>query len=69
MTATIAQQRWLDPQGAAVYASVSLRMIWRWFEEGKLTAHRPTGQRKVLIDRHELDALIMASAEKKSQQE
>jgi excisionase family DNA binding protein len=61
-TAPPALQRWLDPQGAARYASVSLRMIWRWIEQQRLTVHRPTA-RKVLIDRLQLDALIEDSAE------
>lgn len=59
------ESRWLTPQGAAVYASVSLRMMWRWIAEGRVTVHRPS-QRKVLIDRAELDRMIADSAERKS---
>jgi excisionase family DNA binding protein len=61
-------KRWFDPQAAAVYTSVSIRMIWRWIEEGRLTPHRPT-PRTILIDRLQLDALIESSAEPRNSEQ
>jgi excisionase family DNA binding protein len=53
--------RYLDYRGAARYSDLSETTLRRLIESGKLRAYRPTGERKVLIDRTELDELIQAS--------
>ena len=55
--------RFLGVVAAAVRVSVSTETIRRWVRAGRLTAHRPIGE-KILIDLHELDALILASADR-----
>jgi excisionase family DNA binding protein len=55
--------RWLSPAAAAAYASVSVRVIYRWLEDRRLTPYRPTpGRQRVVVDREELDRMILASA-------
>ena len=56
---------WLSIDEAAEYANLSPATIRRMLQAGKLTAHDPCegkGRRgKILIDRHQLDAVIRAS--------
>ena len=52
--------RWLSIQGAATYASLSEASVRRLLSGGKLTAHRPC-KGKVLVDRHQLDALVVSA--------
>jgi excisionase family DNA binding protein len=54
--------RWLTTDGAAAYSTMSRNSIRRMIEMGALRAHRPRPGR-ILIDRHELDAAIQASAD------
>ncbi len=54
------QQRWLTVAGAATYSSLSQKTIRRLVEAGKLHAYRPVAGR-LLVDRGQLDAAIMAS--------
>jgi excisionase family DNA binding protein len=58
--ADIHDRRFLSIEGAAHYSSTSISTIRRWLREKKLRPHRPN--RKVLIDRAELEQLILASA-------
>jgi excisionase family DNA binding protein len=52
--------RWLSVEQAANYAALSVESLRRLLAAGKLTAYRPRPGR-VLIDRRELDALILGS--------
>ncbi len=52
--------RFLSVQGAADYASLSDVSIRRFLSAGKLTARRPC-KGKVLIDRHQIDSLVMSA--------
>ena len=54
-------KRWLTVANAAEYADLSEESIRRLIAAGKLTAHRPVKGR-VLLDRHELDDVIRATA-------
>jgi excisionase family DNA binding protein len=49
-------RRFTSVEGAATYADVSQRTIWRWIHRGILPAHR-VGPRLVKIDVNDLDAL------------
>ena len=58
--------RWLGLAQAAVYSSVTAQTLRNWEKLGKLTLHRvsPAGTRgRVLIDREELDSLIVSYAQ------
>jgi excisionase family DNA binding protein len=46
---------------AARYSGLSEMTLRRLVDAGKLRVYKPTGQRKVLLDRWELDALIQSS--------
>ena len=64
MAASAAEvKRWFSLAEAAAYCGLSDETLRRMTKAGKLTAHRPTGARRVLLDRQELDELIQASAE------
>ncbi len=52
--------RWLSIAAAAAYSGLSVSTIRAWLREGRLRPHRPS--RRVLVDREQLDGLIMASA-------
>ncbi len=57
--------RWLSLKGASIYAGICSQTIRNWAKAGHLTLHNVTlmGSRgRVLIDRHELDALIESYA-------
>jgi excisionase family DNA binding protein len=54
-------QEFLDPQRAAQFCSVSLTTLRRWITTGKLRVFKPA-ERKILISRSELRAMIEASA-------
>ena len=47
---------------AARYSGLSEMTLRRLVEAGKLHVYRPTGSRKVVFDKAELDALIRGSA-------
>jgi excisionase family DNA binding protein len=53
-------RRFLSLTEASLYSSLSLSTLRRLVEGGKLSRYRPTG-RRVLLDRQELDRLILAS--------
>lgn len=55
------EQRWLNFGEAARYSGISAESLRRLVRAGRLRVFRPT-ERKVLIDRAELDAFIEASA-------
>jgi excisionase family DNA binding protein len=52
--------RFLGIEAAAAYCGLSAKSIRRLIAAGKLTAHRPV-RGKVLLDRQQLDALILNS--------
>ena len=54
-------QRWLNYADAAKYCGLSPSTLRRLVEARKLQVYRPS-ERKVLLDRVELDSLILASA-------
>lgn len=58
--ASKANRRFVGVGGAAEHASLSCESIRRLLAAGKLTALRPVRGR-ILIDRRELDAVILAS--------
>jgi excisionase family DNA binding protein len=53
--------RFLSIQQAAVYSSLSRDTIHRMLRDGRLTRLRPVPGR-VLVDREQLDALVLGSA-------
>ena len=55
--------RFLDIGAAAAYASLSRDSIRRLIDRGDLTPHRPV-RGKILIDREELDRLILGSTDR-----
>lgn len=57
------QSRWLSVVSSARYADISAESIRRLISAGKLTAHRVI-RGKILIDRVELDSLILAATAK-----
>ena len=61
-------QRYLSYADAARYSGMSEQTLRRLVEAGRLRAYRPTGQRKVVFDRVELDALIQGSMDQSSEQ-
>jgi excisionase family DNA binding protein len=58
--AALVAKRYLSVADAAIYASLSPDSIRSLLNTGKLSGLRPVGGR-VLIDRRELDALLLAS--------
>ncbi len=54
------QARYMSVQSAAAYTDLSPDSIRRMLERGDLTALRPV-RGKILIDRQELDAVILGS--------
>jgi excisionase family DNA binding protein len=60
-SATQEVTRFLSIDAAARYASLSAQSIRRWISAGRLKAHRPGG--KILIDRQELEDLILHSGD------
>lgn len=54
-------QRFLSIASAAAYCDLSEDSLRRLIERGDLTPHRPV-RGKILIDRQQLDALILGSA-------
>ncbi|NLS97425.1 MAG: helix-turn-helix domain-containing protein [Planctomycetaceae bacterium] len=54
-------QRFYSIASAALYCDLSEDSLRRLIERGDLTPHRPV-RGKILIDRHQLDALILGSA-------
>jgi excisionase family DNA binding protein len=67
MTRTIAPAslvaRYLSYPEAASYSGLSTSTIRKLVGENKLAAYKPTGSRKVLLDRHQIDRLIEGSRE------
>jgi excisionase family DNA binding protein len=56
-------RRWLSAREAADYSTLSLPAVRKLLRERRLKAYRPSSAgRRVVIDREELDALILASA-------
>jgi excisionase family DNA binding protein len=47
------------------YSGLSVMSLRKLTTSGRLRACRPTGARKVLLDKEELDALILDSAQQK----
>jgi excisionase family DNA binding protein len=56
----VVRARFLAVTAAATYSGLSEETIRRWLRSGRLTAYRPN--RRVLVDREQLDRLILASA-------
>jgi excisionase family DNA binding protein len=56
-------QRYLSYADASRYSGMSEQTLRRLVDSGRLKVYRPTGGRKVVFDRHQLDELIQASAE------
>jgi len=56
-------QRFMGVQSAAAYSDLSTDSIRRLIERGDLTAHRPVRGR-VLVDRLELDDVILAATDR-----
>lgn len=54
--------RWLRPDQAARHCKVSRRTIERWQARGLITTYKPAGGRLVLLDREELDRVLLDSA-------
>lgn len=53
-------KRWFGVANGAAYCDLSEESIRRLLSSGKLTAHRPV-KGKILIDRNELDSLILGA--------
>jgi excisionase family DNA binding protein len=49
-------------RAAASYSEMSVATLRKLVEDGRLKAYRPTGSRKVVFDRGEIDRLIHDSA-------
>jgi excisionase family DNA binding protein len=62
VTAAEIGQRYFDYPAAARYTGMSPSTIRRLHETGRLHAYKPTGARKTLFDKQELDDLIRKSA-------
>ena len=58
-------QRYLPYSAAARYSGMSEMTLRRLVDDGRLQAYRPTGGRKVVFDRLQLDELIQGSASTK----
>lgn len=56
------RRRYLSLSGAADYTSMSQSSLRRLIRTGELTGFRPAGAGKILVDAHELDALLRRSA-------
>jgi excisionase family DNA binding protein len=70
MSTTVEQnitQRYLNYNDAARYSGLSEGSLRALVAKRKLPVYRPTGSRKVLIDRHELDCLIHNSSEQRDE--
>jgi excisionase family DNA binding protein len=48
-------------RAAAEYSEMSIATLRKLVEDGRLKAYRPTGSRKVVFDRGEIDRLIHES--------
>ncbi len=59
VSATV-ERRFFTVDGGASYTSLSVESIRRMIACGKLTAYRPV-KRRILIDRHQLDAVVLSS--------
>jgi excisionase family DNA binding protein len=57
------EARYLSVEGSATYSSISTDSVRRLLSAGKLRALRPVRGR-IVIDRSELDALILSSDQK-----
>ncbi len=58
--------RWMTIADASAYTRLSVPTIHRLLDQGKLKRYRPTGLRRVLLDKLELDALIEGSSDNKT---
>ncbi|MHB1422136.1 MAG: helix-turn-helix transcriptional regulator [Gemmataceae bacterium] len=58
------QQRYLPYSAAARYTGMSEQTLRRLVEDGRLPVYRPTGGRKVVFDRFEIDKLIRGATSK-----
>jgi excisionase family DNA binding protein len=64
MTAAIAKQRpapvrrYIDVVSASFYCGVSISTIRRWIQRRQVTAHRPGGSRRYVLDVRELDRMV-----------
>jgi excisionase family DNA binding protein len=56
-------RRFVSYPEARDYSGLSVMTLRRLVAEAKLKAYKPTGERKVLLDIHQLDALILESVE------
>jgi excisionase family DNA binding protein len=50
--------RYMGYRDASLYSGMSGQTLRRLVEAGRLKAYRPTGARKILLDRCEIDRLI-----------
>jgi excisionase family DNA binding protein len=60
------RQRWLSYPQASRYSGMSESTLRRLVEAKRLRVFRPTSDRKVILDREELDKLILKSVETSS---
>jgi excisionase family DNA binding protein len=54
------QGRWMSLAEAAAYLRVGLSTVRDWLRDGRLTRYKAGA--RTLLDRRELDALVLASA-------
>ena len=55
-------QRYMSYADASRYSGMSEQTLRRLVEAGRLKVYRPTGSRKVVFDRLQLDELIQSSS-------
>jgi excisionase family DNA binding protein len=66
MSATVVfERRYATLGNAARYTGLSIKTLRRWLDRGLLTAYRPAGTGRQLVDLRDLDRLILTSPEKK----
>jgi excisionase family DNA binding protein len=56
------EKDWLSLAAAQAYSSLSKRSLRRLIQTGRLTAYRPMGGRKILLERRQLDEAIRSTA-------
>jgi excisionase family DNA binding protein len=54
--------RYMGYREASAYSSLSVGTLRRLVESGRLRVYRPTGARKILFDKVELDQLVHSCA-------
>jgi hypothetical protein len=53
-------RRWMSLQVAGRYAEMSRSTLQKLHDRGLLNFYKPTNERKILVDKSELDAVIKA---------